>query len=61
MPKMKTSYRLSETCNELLGLLADDMGSNQTAVIEFAVRDVAKRRKVALNDGEKKKQGAKKS
>ncbi len=56
MPKEKTSYRLSETCNALLGALADDMGSNRTAVIEFAVRDVAKRRKIGVSDDVSKKQ-----
>jgi predicted transcriptional regulator len=46
MVKLPTSYRLSETAQQLLEALAKDMGSSRTQVIETAIRDLAKRRKV---------------
>lgn len=44
--KKGTSYRLSDHVHALIEALADDMGSSKTQVVELAIRDLAKRRKV---------------
>lgn len=48
MVKLPTSYRLSQTAHQLLEALAKDMGSSRTQVIETAIRDLAKHRKVNI-------------
>jgi hypothetical protein len=48
--KLPTSYRLSETAHAIIKALAQDMGSSQAQVIELAVRDLAKRRKIETKE-----------
>jgi hypothetical protein len=42
MSKNPTSFRLSEECLRLLARLSETLGINQTAVIEQAVRKLAR-------------------
>jgi hypothetical protein len=48
MERKPTSFRLSTTAMRLIVLLAESLGLSQTAVIEMAVRELAKRNKIAL-------------
>jgi hypothetical protein len=41
--KLPSSYRLSPECRRLMGCLSDALGINHTAVIEQAVRKLARR------------------
>lgn len=49
MAKYKTSFTLSETARRLLEATADKLGVSQTAVLELAIRDYAKREKVVTS------------
>jgi hypothetical protein len=42
MPKNPTSFRLSDECLRLIARLSETLGINQTAVIEQAVRKLAR-------------------
>lgn len=44
--KNATSFRLSEEALHLIKLLAESKGVSQAAVIEMAIRDMAKKEKV---------------
>jgi len=44
--KHPTSFRLSQQALDLLAALAGDTGLSHTAVVEMALRDLAKARKV---------------
>lgn len=44
--KKSTSLRLSKVAHDLLSKLSDIMGVSKTAVIELAIRDLAKRKGV---------------
>jgi predicted transcriptional regulator len=55
MTKLPTSFRLSETAQQLIEALSKDMGSSRTQVIETAIRDLAKRRKVEISTKEAKR------
>ena len=46
MDRKATSYRLTTTVLELICSLSEALGLNQTAVIELAVRELAKRNKI---------------
>jgi hypothetical protein len=50
-PKQKTSVALSAEARQLLALMATKSGISQSAVLELAIREKAKREKVALNSG----------
>lgn len=49
MPKNPTSFRLSDECLRLIARLSENLGINQTAVIEQAVRRLA-RAELAADD-----------
>ncbi len=51
-PKQK-AFRLSDEGQELLSLLSDRLGVNQTAVIELAIRDKAKAEGVTTQRAER--------
>jgi hypothetical protein len=42
MPKNPTSFRLSDECLHLVARLSKSLGINQTAVVEQAVRKLAR-------------------
>jgi predicted transcriptional regulator len=46
--KTPTSFRLSAHAEQLLALLAQHLGTSKTAVLEQAVRNLARREKVSL-------------
>ena len=46
MMKVATSLRISVEAKRLLALLATQLGTTQTAVIEAAIREKARREKV---------------
>jgi len=46
--KHPTSFRLSQQALDLLAALAGDAGLSHTAVVEMALRDLAKARKVPM-------------
>lgn len=48
MNRKPTSFRLSTTALDLILILAESLGLSQTAVIEMAVRDLAKRNKISV-------------
>jgi hypothetical protein len=48
MERKPTSFRLSTVALRLISLLGESLGLSQTAVIEMAVRELAKRNKIAL-------------
>jgi hypothetical protein len=56
MPRNPTSYRLSEECLRLIALLAKSLGINQTAVVEQAVRKLARAELPADDLSAKKRQ-----
>jgi len=43
MVKKQTSIRMSDTAKELVVLLAERLGISQSAVLELAIRTLAKR------------------
>ena len=45
-PKMKTSIQISEEGKRLLELLSKRLGVSQSAIMELAIREKAKREKV---------------
>lgn len=45
-PKVATSFRLTIDAARLLGLLAARLGIPRTAVVEVAIRDLARRHKL---------------
>jgi predicted transcriptional regulator len=45
-----TTVRLTQEAVDLLELLAADLGVSQTGVIEQAIREMAKRRKIRRSD-----------
>jgi hypothetical protein len=45
-PKIPTSFRLTPAARDLVVALAEKMGVSQTAVIELALRMLAKKEKV---------------
>jgi hypothetical protein len=49
MPKNPTSFRLSDECLRLVARLSETLGINQTAVVEQAVRKLA-RAELAADD-----------
>lgn len=48
--KIKTSFTLTESASKLLKLLAKKLGVSQTAIIEIAVRRLADKEGVSLDD-----------
>ena len=48
--KKATAYRLSATAKRLIEAISKDMGVTQTSVIEVAVRDLAKNRKIEVDE-----------
>jgi predicted DNA-binding protein len=52
-PKKQTAIRFSRDAERLLDALKQDMGLTATAIIELAIRDLAKRRKVEVRNEEK--------
>jgi DNA-binding PadR family transcriptional regulator len=46
--KKHSSYRLSEEGKQLLNLLARKLGVSETAILEFAIREMAERKEVKL-------------
>jgi len=46
MDRNPTSYRLSTTALRLICRLAETLGLSQTAVVEMAVRELAKRNNI---------------
>jgi hypothetical protein len=46
MAKFHTTYRISEEARGLIKLLTQDLGVNQTSVIEIAVRALATQREL---------------
>jgi hypothetical protein len=48
--KKQTAVRFRPDTKKLIELLANDTGLTQTGVLELAVRDLAKQRKIALPD-----------
>jgi hypothetical protein len=55
MTKIATSLRLSPGVDELINALAIHHGINRTAVVEMAVRHLARRDGVAISGTESKK------
>jgi predicted DNA-binding protein len=47
--KEATSYRLTTEVKQLIKLLAQKLGVNETSVIELAVRKLAKEEEVKVN------------
>lgn len=47
--KKQTSVRFSAEDQRLLGLLVSDEGLSQTGVMDMAVRDLARRRGIAIS------------
>src|SRR5438128_1662829 len=50
-PKQKTSVAISEEARQLLALMAEKASISQSAVLELAIRERAKREKVTLANG----------
>lgn len=48
MDRKPTSYRLTTIAVKLITLLADGLGVSNTAVIEMAVRELAKRNQISV-------------
>jgi hypothetical protein len=48
MDRKPTSFRLSTVALRLIYLLAEFLGLSQTAVIETAIRELAKRNKIKV-------------
>jgi len=48
MIKKKTSIRLSETAENLLNLLSEQLGISQSAVIEQAIRTLARKEGIRM-------------
>ena len=48
MTKLHSTYRLSEDAKELMKIMAQRLGLNQTAILEIAVREKAERMGVKL-------------
>ena len=48
--KRNTSFRLSERCRRLIVALSDSIGVAQSAIIEMAVRDMAKAEHIDVDD-----------
>lgn len=48
MDRKPTSYRLTTVAVDLISILAKGLGVSQTAVIEMAVRDLAKRNQISV-------------
>jgi hypothetical protein len=46
--KIHSTIYYSENVYQLLKMLTEDTGLTQTAVVELAIRDLAKRRKIVL-------------
>jgi len=46
MKKQLTSIRLSEDAKRLITLMSEKLGISQTAIIELAIREKAKREKI---------------
>jgi hypothetical protein len=44
--KLHSTYRISEEGKELMKLLTQDLGVNQTSVLEIAIRELAVKRGV---------------
>lgn len=50
-PKAATSYRLSDTARRLVKALSVRLGISQTAVIEMALRALARREGIGKGEG----------
>lgn len=48
--KTSTSYRLSDEAKRLLALLAEKLSVSQTAILELAIREKAKRERVTTRE-----------
>jgi predicted transcriptional regulator len=53
MAQKKTSIRLSDTAQTLLQRLAESLGISQSAVIEQAIRTLAKKEGISVERGER--------
>lgn len=50
MKKVKTSFTLSADASELLAILAAKFGVSKTDVVEIAVRQLAQREQIKVQD-----------
>lgn len=56
--KEPTAVRLKPDTRWLLERLADDTGLSKTGVVELAIRDLAKQRKITLPDAKQEQERA---